>query len=317
MYKNVNQLKEHQIARRTQLLEGQRKQRDNQFSLQRDLKKIIAPKTRRNEFNETFRYNLMLSEWMMSRPEDIDDFLMVPCPKGIRCSLSTEDGSYKAKLYYKNGRKFLEFKTNLPAYTILDCIYSAESRTVYILDVTAFANRDLIHGDAAFRFFWLSSKFTEEDIKTTDTNEGLHLRLLRSYDFSDTFSIRTCFQTYPIFTDGTDLDGYLFYHKEGSYTVGESPLVLWLFPFMIDELFDTYRVNPCYHSSKPDSYTNYIDFITEFESKQCQKKKHFSKKKAKIEYETMDLNEVNEQSFDDSQNVMQTMIELEMTGNDA
>lgn len=79
MYKNVNQLKEHQTARRTRLLEEQRRHREEQFSFQRDLKEILSTRNnKKNRLNDLFRYNLMLSEWMMSKPEDIDDFLLIP-----------------------------------------------------------------------------------------------------------------------------------------------------------------------------------------------------------------------------------------------
>ena len=319
LYKNVNQLKEHQTERRIQLLEDQRKQREDQFSFQRDLKEILNSKHRRrgrNYFDESFKHVLMLSEWMMSQPEDIEDFFLVPCPKGKRCSLSTGDGRNKlAKLFYKNGVKFFEFRCNLPAYTIFDCVYNELSQSVYILDVIAFAGRDLVGCDAAFRFFWMKSKFEEDDIKTTGDDKNLQLKLLQHYDFLDHYAMKTCFQTYPMFDDDTELDGFLFYHKEGSYTAGETPLVLWLFPFMVDELFDTYRVNSSYHSLKPENYTNYLDFIKDFDEKlkSRQKKKHFNKKKVETEHDIMDL---KESSFDDSRDEMQAMIDLEMTGNE-
>lgn len=319
MYKNVNQLKEQQSLRRQRLLEDRRKQREDQFAFQRDLLEIVSVKNKKSNQNKSieksgpingmFKNNLMLSEWMMSRPDDIEDFILVPCPKGIRCSISTGENKRKtANLYYKNGSKFKEVKTNLPSFTTLDCVLSVETRTIYILDTIMYAGRDFNDCDSSFRFFWLKSKFIEDDLKIIDTETDLKLELLSTYDFSDKLAIKCCFQTFPIISNDTELDGYLFYHKEGSYTAGETPLVLWLFPFMVDELFNDYHVNPCYNSARPENYTTYLDFIEEFNRKFKQRGKKRSKKDEHME--------VTESSIDEEFDERQAMIDLEMTGND-
>lgn len=317
MYKNANQLKEHQTARRMRLLEEQKRQRKDQFSFQRDLKEIVLGKNNRKQhrLNNMFRYNLMLSEWMMSKPDDIEDFLLIPCPKGIRCSLSTGENNKKsAKLYYKNGLKFLEMKTNLPAFTILDCIFCEKSKTIFILDVTVFNNRDLITCDATFRFFWLKSKFLEDDLKILDNDINFKLKVLENYDFIDTCAINFCFGNLPEFTEETELDGFLFYHKEGSYTPGEeSPLVLWLFPFMIFELFDNYKVNQIYHSKRPETYSNYLDFIKEFDEKSKKRKKKKLRDSSGMDFEST---EARDSVIEDEVDVTQDMIDLEEFGND-
>lgn len=115
LYKNTGQLQEQQLERRKRLLNQQLEKRLQQYDFRRDLIEIVS---RKSDFNKEFKYNLMLSEWMMSEPDDIDNFLLVPCPKGVRCTLAV-DKNKVAKLYYKNGTKFMQFKTNLPAYTIL------------------------------------------------------------------------------------------------------------------------------------------------------------------------------------------------------
>lgn len=131
-----------------------------------------------------------------------------------------------------------------------------------------------------------------------------------SYDISDDLAVNTLFQTHPLFSDGAELDGYLFYHKEGSYTAGETPLVLWLFSFMIEELFDHFKVNPFYNSNRPVTYTNYLDYIREFDEKL---KKRRAKKSGNKTPESM---EVNGTEADDGRDEMQEMIELEITGHD-
>lgn len=168
----------------------------------------------------------------------------------------------------------------------------------------------MINADSAFRFFWLKSKFLEDDLKIIDKENNLTLDLIMSYDFSDCLSVNILFQTYPIFSDGTDLDGYLFYHKEGSYTAGVTPIVLWLFPFMVEELFDHVKVNPIYISNRPKTYTNYLDYIREFDEKL---KKRRGKKSDSRASESMEVNDIE---TDDGRDEMQEMIELEITGND-
>lgn len=102
LYKNVSQLKEHQLTRRIRLLDDQKRQREDSFAKKRDLKQILSNPKKRARLNPFFKKTLMLSEWMTVKPEDVEDFILVPCPTGIRCSLSTGENKRKtAILYYK------------------------------------------------------------------------------------------------------------------------------------------------------------------------------------------------------------------------
>lgn len=224
--------------------------------------------------------------------------------------MSTGENRYKTAVFYtKRGHKLLEMKSTLPAFTILDCVYNKESQIVYVLDVIAYGGRDLIDCDASFRFFWIKSKLLEDGPRFMDKNMKLKLDLVPAVDMSDSYAVRNSLQTFPIFSEGTELDGFLFYHKEGSYTAGETPLVLWLFPFMVDELFDEYRVNASYHSEKPTGYTDYLDYIKAFNEKY--QKKHTKHKKAEaMEHESDHANEPN------CRDELQATIDLEMTGDD-
>jgi hypothetical protein len=107
---SIAQLKELQVVRRLAFLEDQKQKREEQFSFLRDLKQICPNikltkkqtkvdkslqrecdgdfKPNKPKFNRQFKNILMLSEWMMAVPEDLEDYLLVPCPKGIRVSLS-------------------------------------------------------------------------------------------------------------------------------------------------------------------------------------------------------------------------------------
>lgn len=55
------------------------------------------------------------------------------------------------------------------------------------------------------------------------------------------------------------LDGLLFYHKDGQYTKGRTPLVTWLKPFMLPEVLGVSVLPPL--SEQPDGYIDFIHYI--------------------------------------------------------
>jgi snurportin-1 len=278
LYKFNDKKETTQAARRAQLLEQQREKRQLQYSSARDEETEKVQK--RFKTNQNYRNILMLSEWMDELPLDIEDFILVPCPKGIRCTLVVD--SQTSTLHYKNGKEFLtKIKSNLPKDTILDCFYVKNSKSIYILDVLQYKGRDFISCDFAFRSYWIKSKFSEDEFVLYGGD--LTLKMIDTYDFNDPMAIAHCYETHPIFTDGTELDGFLYYHKEGSYTFGESPLVLWLFAFMVEELMPPYKVNAHYNSLKPDNYSNYKQYISDFNEKY--KKKERRSKGSEMEFE--------------------------------
>lgn len=310
LYKNSGYLKEQQSLRRTRLLEDQRRKRENHIDEQRLLHDAISPPSKAIQAkglrrNKDYCRNLMLSEWMLEVPDDIDSFFLVPCPKGIRCTIVANGARRPAEVYYKNGQLLMNLNTNLPVHTVLDCVYNKLNKTFYILDMIMYGNLDMTDCETQFRFFWIKSKFADDELRIID--DGFKLELLKAYDFSDTLSVSNCFKKFAAWNDA-ELDGYLFYHKETSYQAGESPAVLWLFPFMIDELFDKYDINPIYHHQKPADYTNYLEFILKFEEKR-NNKKNISR------HRSMEHEDSPEQSTD-PQTTLQEMIDLEY-GNSA
>ena len=164
----------------------------------------------------------------------------------------------------------------------------------------------MLDSDSALRFFWLESKFAENVFKVSDQEQNLEFKLLPHFALTDPYAVSSCFDSFPMFQNDVELDGYLFYHKEGSYTAGETPFVLWLFPFMVEELFNDFKVNSSYYQSRPGNYTNYLQFIKEFDenSKKRKKKPNIS--------DSMEL-ETTISSLDESRDEMDAMIDLEMT----
>lgn len=212
----------------------------------------------------------------------------------------------------------MDIKTNLPPNTILDCIFSKSNNIIYILDILMYAGRDVVNCDTAFRRFWIKSKFMEDNIRCYDAS--MELKIAPDYDFSNPHSVYECFQRHPMFDDDTKLDGFLFYHKESSYTFGETPLVLWLFPFMIDEILTMFRVNKIYMNDRPLNYKNYLEYIKEFNAKQEKKKnkrKGGNKLKEKMEVEVSKPEPPTSDDVDFTQDdEMQKMIDLEKFGGD-
>ena len=281
LYKFNDKRQLSQAARRANLLEEQREKRHSQFSVGRKQKS----QRKKYRINYEFRNILMLSEWMYAAPMDLEDFFVVPCPKGIRCSLYVKAHN-DVRLHYKNGKEFVkDISTNVPKDTLLDCIYAKDTNSVFVLDVIEYKARNFIDCDYAFRNYWMKSKFAEDELRLDDT---LKLKLLETFDFSDSPCITSCYNKHPFFEDGEEIDGFLYYHKEGSYTSGETPLVLWLFPFMVEELMD-FKVHSFYNTLKSDTYTDYKKFIYDFE--QNRKKRGRRSRTSEMEVETSENTE--------------------------
>ncbi|XP_053575855.1 snurportin-1 isoform X2 [Bombina bombina] len=131
-------------------------------------------------------------------------------------------------------------------YTILDCIYSEEMRTYYVLDVMCWRGHPVYDCQTDFRFYWLQSKLQEED--------GLcEISKINPYKFErlENFSCslenvqRILTQDFPF-----KVDGLLFYHNHTHYTPGSTPLVGWLRPYMAPEILG-FPAPPGHLAEKP------------------------------------------------------------------
>ncbi|KAM4733580.1 snurportin-1 isoform 1-T1 [Anableps anableps] len=196
----------------------------------------------RRKLPKHYANQLMLSEWLVDVPPDLDtDWLMVVCPVGKRSLIVASKGSTAA--YTKSGYCVSRFPSLLPGgnrhnsamgkdYTILDCIYSEVDRTYYILDVMCWRGHPVYDCPTEFRFYWLQSKVQETEglseiakrnpfrfvsLQSTDcTAESIQKALAAEYSFS--------------------VDGLLFYHRQTHYTPGSTPLVGWLRPYMVTDI---------------------------------------------------------------------------------
>ncbi|XP_050074954.1 snurportin-1 [Anopheles maculipalpis] len=251
----------------------------NPATKQRPKKRIITSKL--------FTNKVQLSEWMHERPDDLENWLVRPCPVGQRCLLVFRQRL--AIAFNKRGRSIAAVRTKQKLHDaiVLDCILGKD-RTFYILDALVLAQVDLVNCDCQFRFAWIESKFYENNLttllepKTVKGNDGFRLSLLPSYDLAHHESVANCWSHYPAFPEGTPkLDGYLFYHKESHYVYGKTPLVVWLFAFMLNDVLKLPPglVNEQHLTDKPARYTgNYAEYIAEFDRMQAKRR---SKPRAK------------------------------------
>ncbi|KAH8262017.1 hypothetical protein KR038_005478 [Drosophila bunnanda] len=211
-----------------------------------------------------------LSEWLRQKPEDLDSWQLVPCPAGVRCLVVAKSGRTRA--YYKSGWQFDDFRSSLPgdrhlqrSQTVVDCVYVKETDTYYVLDAISFGQQELQECEASFRFYWLKARFDENDYGRLSEHNEKPFFLLDRHNFEDTSAVEEALQKYPLWDENKPpLDGFLFYHKEASYVCGSTPLVCWLFPFMMPDVLglpvsSSYIAPEDYQPSQPLHYMDEFD----------------------------------------------------------
>lgn len=306
LYKYLNPKEERQEIRRQTLLHEQKQQRSKVQDEGRKLEDVFtklqknSPKHRRRTYKQKYDQNhsLQLSEWLQEQPVNLNQWYLVPCPKGQRCLVIACNGI--TEMYNKVGKLMFSFHSSLPGdresrheITILDCIYVQKIAKFYILDALSLGNQDLLHCETQFRFYWIKTRFEENPIcESVNDYNDYTFSPLKFYDFDNTENIQECLYLYPQWENNCpELDGFFFYHKEASYTCGTTPLVGWLFAFMIPELLN-FDVNPLYLLEKPDNYTNYLNYMIKFDENRLKKLNHRRiKNKDKMEEEIIEQND--------------------------
>lgn len=305
-----------QSERRLELLEKHRSQRnglvDSNRSIQ-PLKKIFR-QSHRSKKSNLYKNQIQLSEWMQERPEDIENWLLKPCPKGKRYLVVASDG--KTLVLNKNGSFVKKIRSILPgdyrssceSITILDCIFVPTSNEFFVLDALAYGNQDLVNCEADFRFYWIASRIQEDGLGKITAQNQFAFRTIEHCNCSDEFAFNEFVSKYPLWPNNEpELDGFLFYHKESSYVHGKTPLVLWLFAFMLPEVFNVPSLNERYLDEKPNNYTNYRTFIKEFDETQKAKRR----KNNQNRIERMEAEVINGSEPNSAEAVMESARDLE------
>lgn len=190
-----------------------------------------------------WRNQLMLSEWLVGRPEDFEqDWLMLVCPVGRRSLVVASRKTTSA--YSRSGQCLNNFPSLLPGgsrnthrtaedFCILDCIHHDSTRTYYVLDIMCWRGHPVYDCETDFRMFWLQTKLAEEGERVSSHSRINPLRFIPLDSFPcSSASIATALgSTWPL-----EVDGLLFLHRKAHYTIGRSPLALWLKPHMVADL---------------------------------------------------------------------------------
>eukprot|EP00095_Tigriopus_kingsejongensis_P000911 snap_masked-scaffold186_size273091-processed-gene-1.9 protein:Tk00911 transcript:snap_masked-scaffold186_size273091-processed-gene-1.9-mRNA-1 annotation:"PREDICTED: snurportin-1" len=221
----------------------------------------------------TYRDQLMLSEWLVDVPADLDQaWLYVLAPEGRRNFVVAGHGRTTA--YARNGARIAQFPSALPgghrrqrsgerAITLLDCLFSPRHRCYYILDLMMWNGHPFYDCDTEFRFFWLEQKLAESpDLnQTADINPLPFHSLPRGPCTTGTWG--DVLSQPMTFRD--PLDGILFYHKQLHYTPGHTPLVGWLKPYMLPEMLGV-AVSDDLLALAPPDYVDSQTYMQDFNS---------------------------------------------------
>lgn len=302
LYKNWGRLG-NQEERRKELLEQQKTNRSDKIDAFRGILELVKVVEERNIFkpynrvhyrpsiyvagfnktSATYSDVLMLSEWMIEKPADFsENWMVVPCPKGVRMLIVTNQG--KTRAYTKYGHFKMEFRSALPGgnaseYSksrccVLDCFYAEKKKIMYILDILAWNNQPMTDGELEFRQYWIKSQLMElPQLTTISKKNEIVFQVLPMVPCTPE-SFNNFMMTYPPFEDNNPtLDGLLFYHKKAHYVSGETPLVGWLFPYMVPEVLGSeITVHPQFLSAKPAGYVDQAQFIQALEAKMDKRK---------------------------------------------
>lgn len=199
-----------------------------------------------------FRNKAMLSEWLVDRPIDFEsEWVLKATPVGRRCLVFARKGETVA--YSRTGQFIKAFQSSLPGgchvhishcrrqFAIVDCIYVQQTNTFYLMDALAWNEHKLYESEASFRFFWLQSRYNENQEKflTISTKNECRFYCLNTYSASDQDILNALHSDPLIKEHNLQLDGLLFFHIRGPYVPGANPLVLWIKPDMVNRVLGT------------------------------------------------------------------------------
>lgn len=257
---------------------------------------------RKNYFTRgNFRNKLMMSEWMLEIPKDLQkDYFMIPCPVGKRCLVIAMQGQTRA--YGRQGHLIYNFHSALPGGSfqtkyknnsvLLDCIYSDVSQSFHVLDVLSWNRQIMKDTDTEFRFFWLATKFLEfpEIQESTRVNPYI-FSLLHHYSCEQKVIEQIMSSPFDY-----ELDGLLFYHKSTYYTEGSTPLAVWLKPYMLPEILNV-PVSEKFLALAPITYSGFKQHASDVRTRKLEWQKKMNEK-MQCEFKHICEETVNQETID-------------------
>lgn len=215
------------------------------------LNNVSKAKSGQQVEDKKFRNKAMLSEWLVDRPMDFEfEWVLKAMPVGRRCLVFARKGETIA--YSRTGKFIKAFQSSLPGgchvnashcrrqFAIVDCIYVQHTNSFYLMDALAWSEHKLYESEASFRFFWLHSRYAENQDKflTISPKNESRFYCLHTYSASDQDILRALNNDALIKEHNLQLDGLLFFHIRGPYVPGANPLVLWLKPEMVNKVLN-------------------------------------------------------------------------------
>ncbi|CAD5216768.1 unnamed protein product [Bursaphelenchus xylophilus] len=286
MYKNFGKLQENQRHRRNEVLERQKTARLSRLDANRTISDASQPEVEDEDGNgfmevdrrrrrqkshgddndkkfkprfqrKDMKGRLMYSEWLIDIPQDLQDaWLALPAPAGKRVLVLSENAF--TYIYDKRGAQLSRFKSSLNNHqqtNLIDGILC--KNTIYVLDYLIANDIPLEDCEYDCRRTMGSSFLREAGC--FDQNDGqfnfaelpavparkdeLKLLMEREYDFT--------------------LDGVLFYYSKVHYYNGQTPLVVWLKPWMLPEILGV----PINQNYQKESHQTPQEFISDFHKK--------------------------------------------------
>lgn len=188
-----------------------------------------------------------------------------------------------AEVFNKDGESIKEFKAAIPGRfkddnAVLDCILNEKEKTFFILDLVEWHGLNYMEYDTSFRLHWLKQKIEEDCPHVTKfSKDNIYKFIPLPFMKCDKESL-TILMTEPMpFTQ--KLDGILFYDMMSPYISGISSRVLWLEPFMLEEILDI-KI-PAHFNLKPKNYSDAKKYIEDYQKKEKIKRnfrKHHQRK---------------------------------------
>jgi len=228
-----------------------------------------------------YKSQLMMSEWLVEVPSDFSsNWIAVLCPVAKRCLVVASRGRTKA--FSKSGYCLDVHPSHLPGgshhsagkdTTILDCLYSEINQTYYILDLMCWNGHAVYESETEFRFYWLHEKMQEFTTLGSKCkgNPYKFVALPQFQCIESDISTAVASATFEI-------DGLLFFHKRTHYTFGSTPLVVWLKPYMLNEILGI-SVPEKQMSHRPTDYTCYNDHVKKWKTEEEEKTKKIEERR--------------------------------------
>jgi hypothetical protein len=182
--------------------------------------------------SKKYKNKLMMPEFLAEIPADFHtNWYCVPYPAGRRCLLVASKG--RTLLVRRDGTEIIRFPSRLPGGSLathgrtgtlclLDVILHEASWTIYVIDLMTWNSLSALEWEASLRLFFRISRLLEIDgIDEVDVARNYYkIKNLFAYECSLEGLQKAVHEPLPF-----EREGILFYHKEGLYHFGVTPLM--------------------------------------------------------------------------------------------